>query len=353
MSSGFMPLFIVGFFFTAGPRWLGLPEVSAHTLRWPVLLMLIGSAWSLVGFHVHAIWAGLGVALVSLGWSRIVGRQWTLLRASPSVDKLHATLLVVAGGVGVCAVWTAALALVSGHLVLLRLAVHVVLWMWLAPTFVVVSHRMLPFFTASALPLLDAWRPNWLLWVMFAAVIASGCGTLAEVLWPGLPERLRWFQLAIEGPAAALLLALAVRWGVVQSLKIRLLAMLHVGFVWLGAAMALAALSHGWQALGGPGLGLAPLHALTMGYLGTTLVAMITRVASGHSGRPLAVDNVAWRLFGVLQLAVVARIASELWPSAYWGLLLTSVIAWSVATTAWAWRYGGWLGRPRVDGRPG
>jgi uncharacterized protein involved in response to NO len=65
------------------------------------------------------------------------------------------------------------------------------------------------------------------------------------------------------------------------------------------------------------------------------------------------VDNVAWRLFGVLQLAVVARIASELWPSAYWGLLLTSVIAWSVATTAWAWRYGGWLGRPRVDGRPG
>ena len=27
--------------------------------------------------------------------------------------------------------------------------------------------------------------------------------------------------------------------------------------------------------------------------------------------------------------------------------------AWAIATTGWAWRYGGWLGRPRADGRPG
>ena len=54
--------------------------------------------------------------------------------------------------------------------------------------------------------------------------------------------------------------------------------------VWLGVALLLEGWSVGLQALGQAGLGLAPLHA-PVGYLGCTLVAMATRVASGHSGR--------------------------------------------------------------------
>ena len=115
----------------------------------------------------------------------------------------------------------------------------------------------------------------------------------------------------------------------------------------------LAALSHAAQALGGAGLGLAPLHALTMGYLGATLIAMSTRVAAGHSGRPLAADNVAWALYWCLQAGAVLRVGAALWPAADAPLLLASVAAWAAAATAWAWRYGGWLGRPRADGRPG
>jgi uncharacterized protein involved in response to NO len=29
------------------------------------------------------------------------------------------------------------------------------------------------------------------------------------------------------------------------------------------------------------------------------------------------------------------------------------VLAWAAATAGWAIRYGGWFGRPRVDGRAG
>jgi uncharacterized protein involved in response to NO len=100
-------------------------------------------------------------------------------------------------------------------------------------------------------------------------------------------------------------------------------------------------------------LGLAPLHALTMGYLGATLVAMITRVASGHSGRPLAADDLAWALYWTLQAAVVLRVASALWAAASTPLQLAAAAAWSAAALGWALRYGGWLGRPRIDGRPG
>ena len=51
-------------------------------------------------------------------------------------------------------------------------------------------------------------------------------------------------------------------------------------------------------------LGLGTLHAMTMGFLGSV---MVTRVSTGHSGRPLVADNVAWSAFLALQLAVVLR----------------------------------------------
>ena len=56
LALGFMPLFITGFAFTAGPRWLGLPEVSTHRLLRPVLAMVTG--WGLaIPPDDGAVWA--------------------------------------------------------------------------------------------------------------------------------------------------------------------------------------------------------------------------------------------------------------------------------------------------------
>jgi len=49
----------------------------------------------------------------------------------------------------------------------------------------------------------------------------------------------------------------------------------------------------------------------------------------------------------------VLRVAAALWPTLATALTLASIAAWSMAAVGWAWRYGGWLGRPRADGRPG
>ena len=147
-----------------------------------------------------------------------------------------------------------------------------------------------------------------------------------------------------------------MRWGLVQSLKIRMLAMLHAGFVWLGVAFTLSAVSHGLMALSGDqqSLGLAPTHALTMGYLGATLFAMATRVSSGHSGRSLAADNTAWALYWVLQTAVRAASGRRAVAGGRHGRSrVLAVLAWATAAVGWALRYGNWFVRPRVDGRPG
>lgn len=355
MSMGFIPLFIVGFLFTAGPRWLALSDVAARTLLVPVLLMLAGWALALAGFHAGALLAGAGVALVAAGWTVLCLKFIGLLRSSRAPDRVHATLVGAACTLGALALWAASLALVLDHVTLLRAATQVALWGFAATVFAVVSHRMIPFFSASALPLLDAWRPMWLLWLMVGLLWFEAPLAVAELVWGTLPAALRWAQAAVEAPAALLLLWLALRWGLVQSLKIRLLAMLHAGFAWLGISFALAALSHALMAAtnGEQSLGLAPLHAMTMGYLGATMFAMTTRVASGHSGRPLAADNVAWGLYWVLQTAVLLRVSGALWPAATTPLTVLAVLSWATATVGWALRYGNWFGRPRVDGRPG
>ena len=86
---------------------------------------------------------------------------------------------------------------------------------------------------------------------MVGVLWSQGGFAMAELLaWP-LPAPVRWAQVAFEAPAAVLMLWLAWRWGLMQSLRIRLLAMLHAGFLWLGLSLALAAVSHAMLALSG------------------------------------------------------------------------------------------------------
>jgi len=355
MSLGFMPFFFIGFLFTAGPKWLALPEVPARKLLPSVLMMLSGWVIALIGFHTGVIASTIGLILVALGWSLVCLKFVVMVKQSRASDRVHATLIALACCMGVIAMWVAAFALWIEHEPLLRSAAHAALWCFVATVFTVVSHRMLPFFSAASIPLLDAWRPMWLLGLMVSVLWLQAPFAVAELWYWPLPSAVRWMQVAIELPFAALLLWLALRWGLLQSLKIRLLAMLHGGFVWLGIAFMLAATSHALMAFtaGDISLGLAPLHALTMGYLGSTLLAMVTRVSSGHGGRPLTADNFIWTLYGVLQTAIFLRVIAALWPSAATPFTLLSVLAWTAVAGSWALRYGGWFGRPRPDGRAG
>lgn len=355
MGMGFMPLFFAGFLFTAGPKWLGLKEVTASSLLPALCMMLIGWLIVMFGFHFNATLAGAGMALVSIGWTVLVLKFFALLRRSRVADRVHASLAAAACGVGVVTLWMSALSLAIESDLLLRTATQVSLWGFVATVFLAVSHRMIPFFGASAAPALDAWRPLWLLTLMTCMIWLEGALSVMDVWQWQLPTSLKWCRVAFELVSSVLLIWLAVRWGLVQSLKIRLLAMLHGGFAWLGIAFALNAASHALMALTQDelSLGLAPLHAMTMGYLGSTMFAMTTRVSSGHGGRPVAADDIAWRLYWILQTAIVLRVIAAIWPYVSTEFTLLAIGAWSTAMAGWAIRYGNWFGRPRPDGRPG
>jgi uncharacterized protein involved in response to NO len=355
MTYGFLPLFFAGFLFTAGPRWLARAPVEAATLRVALAASVAGGALFIVGVHTALALAAGGVALAAAGFANLTLRFAALVGASRVAERQHAVLILAGCAIGALLLAGAAVALAWQRFDLVGAAVHAGLWGCIGLVFIAVSHRMLPFFSADVLPWLERWRPGWLLWTPAAAMLAEAVLAAVDVLGAPLPAALRFAQALGEAGMAGLLLWLALRWGLLRSLKFRLLAMLHIGFAWLGAAFVLGAVSHAMMAASADArsLGLAPLHALAGGFFGSTLLAMVTRVSAGHSGRAIAADGVVWPLFWLLQGAVVARLGAALWTDDAPLLLALAALAWAVATGAWALRCVRWYGQPRSDGRPG
>lgn len=342
MVCGFVPLYFAGFLFTAGPRWLQMPEVRARDVR-PACLTLASGWWVvLLGSTVDSRIVLLGQGLSLIGWCVLMHRFVMLTWHSRAEDRLHAKLVVASGLVGALAMGTSALGLHLGRWDVWHGATLLALWGWVAPVFVIVLHRMIPFFTAAALPRLDAWRPNWLLWTLLAGIWLQGAVHLIGATALTRSELL-WLRAALALPWGLMVLGLAVRWGLVQSLSIRLLAMLHLGFVWMGLAFLLELHPEP----------LLAVHALSIGCLGSLVLAMVTRVSCGHGGRTLVADDFVWTAFLGLQGVALLRLAALLWPTQAAWLVPTTAVGWLVVMGAWALRLLRWYLRPRLDGRPG
>ncbi len=353
MTFGFFPLFFCGFLFTAGPKWLKVKPPATRTLLPPLLLMAGGWLLWLVAAHVQALAPVAALLLAWCGLATATWRFWQLIRRSREPDRVHATAVGLALLAGCASLAGLALALVLDAPDVARGCVLTGLWGFVMVVYASAAHRMIPFFTSSALPMAERWNSSWVLWLLLAVAVFE---TLAVWLEPLATPGVFWPVLRglCELAAAGVLVWLALAWGLAQSMKVRLLAMLHLGFVWLGLGLGLSSLSHLAAALtGAPVLPLGALHAVTMGCFGSLMLAMVTRVSCGHSGRALVADNAVWTLFWLLQVAVVLRVAgaAALWPGRH--LLAAAALLWAAVMLIWGCRYGSWYGRPRADGRPG
>jgi uncharacterized protein involved in response to NO len=227
-----------------------------------------------------------------------------------------------------------------------RLARETGLWLFLLPVVFLVAHRMIPFFSQSALMNYLMVRPAWGPPVMVICVVAHAAFELA-----GLPQ---WRFLA-DAPLAAAALHHSWVWQFRRSFHARLLAMLHIAFLWLGIGMTLyAAQSLVLLVSGTDWLGRAPLHALGIGFFTGMVVAMASRVTLGHSGRALEADDLTWRVLAGVNITAVLRIAGEFTPGAAGGILNGLAAAtWLLGFLLWARLYAPMYVHRRVDGKSG
>jgi uncharacterized protein involved in response to NO len=350
---GFLPLFFAGFLFTIGPRWLGVPitdEVApAMTRAIAPALLLYAAAWLawwpvLALFH-HRAGPALLLALAALAWSTLSLRLCRMpargrrpsphLRAAAAICVLGALLL-----------WAAAAALAAAAWTLAHTLALVGLWGFVGAVFAVASHRMLPLDSMIDHPTLEQRHPLWLLALLLGVLALQALAVAAQSLWWPLP---RWLDagFALASAAAAAPLALiAWRWRRRQQLGRQLVAMLHIGFVWLVITLLLRAAEHGLAAAGlNWPLGPLAVHAAGLGWMGSTLFSMASRVAGAFSGQALAADRHAWTLFAAVQLAVLARLAASVWPASASIATALAALAWALACAGWLIVYGRWLGR--------
>jgi len=155
--------------------------------------------------------------------------------------------------------------------------------------------------------------------ITVTALIAGGLSLLRIILWQGWRVR--------EEP---------------------LLWILHLSLLWIPVALWL---------LAGSGLGLwrdtVWMHAVGIGAMGGLILGVISRVALGHTGRPLKLPAGMVTAFALIHLASLLRVGTGLMLIPWTAGVSLSALLWVVAYALFLIRYTRILASPRYDGKPG
>ena len=141
-----------------------------------------------------------------------------------------------------------------------------------------------------------------------------------------------------------------LRWKPWITLNVPLLWSLHGSIKYLSAGLILVGLSyifpelpsnHSW-------------HLLTIGGMGGIILAMISRVSLGHTGRTLTPPkSMSLAFLLILASALVRSIAPIIYPAETLWWIELSAWGWIAAFSIFVINYAPMLSTPRVDGRPG
>ena len=338
MVFGFVCAAVAGFLLTSVPNWTGTPPVAGAHLATLAALWLAGRLAMALAGQLPA----LLVAVIDLAFLPLLAAAITppLLAARRPRNYGFPVVLVALAGCNLAFHLEA-----SGRLGLgnagLRLAVGLI-----AVLVVVIGGRLVPLFTFAALqragdsavvrpfPLADK-----------LAVPAVLLVFVCDALLPRSPA---------SGSAAALAaLVLLLRmsgWQTRRTFGDPLVWSLHLGYAWLPLSFVLLAVSD----LSGAIPWTTALHALTTGVFGTMILAVMTRVSLGHTGRPFAAPPLATAAYLLVSAAALARSFGVLaWPEQSLALWTVAGGLWAAAFALFSVGYWGILTGPRVDGLPG
>jgi uncharacterized protein involved in response to NO len=342
---GLFPLFMFGFLMTTFPRWMNGPLVPPKRFLPVAGGVLGGYVLGNVGLLGLPAVLKLGLLVMLAAYLLGVGTLAGVLRAATDRNR-HGWSCLAAFGMGTLGLvlFLAWLLVPGASPDLAWLAVKLGTFGFLLPMYFTVCHRMLPFFSKNMVAGYDMWRPDWSLPVTWALLLAH-----VFLDWRGLAA---WLWLC-DLPLASVFAAHWLMWKPWRCLRPGLLGVLHVAFAWLPVAFVLFGVQDLVLTVSGKSvLGLAPLHAMAIGFFGSMLVAMVTRVTHGHSGRPLQMHPVPWLCFILLQAVAVVRICAELERDRYLWLVVAGA-GWLAAFLPWVLRSAWIYLTPRTDGKPG
>ncbi len=334
MIYGFATAIMAGFLLTAVPGWTGRPPLTGSALAALTTLWLAGR----LGIACSATLGVLAAAAIDLSFlaclcayvSRqvIVSRNWRNLPicAAPAV-LLAGNALVHAEILG----WGAGAALGNR----IGIAAFVLL-------IAMIGGRIIPTFTGNWLKARQDPGPAPVPFNRFdVAVLLLTLATLLS--WLTAPAQ------AVTAVLAALCaLAHGIRlgrWRGGRTLGEPLVWILHLAYAWLPLAFILLALAAVYPV---PVPESAALHALTAGAMTAMMLAMMTRAALGHTGRPLHAGAGTTAIYLLAAAAALCRIAAAVYAAGYFHLIVASSVFWIGAFLLYLILYGPMLLKPRI-----
>ncbi len=319
MLYGYAVAVLAGFFLTAVPKWTDRPIVSGAPLLglfglWLAGRLAVVSASPTLAMAVDV--AFLPLLALAIGWPIYSARR--------TRNYGFPVLLLVQAGANLA--W---------HLDWWHSRAEAVALDAVVLIMVIVGGRIIPMFTNNAVKQAN---PQRIIVAERATNPLMVSLLVADALAPWL-----------AGPLAlACGITLAVRmarWGGLRSLKTPIVWVLHAGYLWIAVGLTL----RGLDAIG-LHHGLDARHALTAGGIGVLTLGMMSRVALGHSGRPLVVPRAIVVTYLLANVAALLRMAvGVVGPH---GLQLAGWL-WTACFAVYFVLYLPILWSPRADGRPG
>jgi uncharacterized protein involved in response to NO len=331
MIFGYAFAVIVGFLFTAVRNWTGRPTPTGGALA------AIAGAWLAARLLVFTPWTELAaIADAGFALAAAAGIALPLLASRNRRNYFFIALLVLLGAVNLCFYLAKDDVLDVPVGVGLQIALDLIVFVM-----AVMGGRVIPMFTASAIPGAAPRRRPWLDRAALGVLLLPVGADALE-----LPEAL---MALLAGLAALLHGARFLLWRPWRTLGRPLVWILHAAYGWIVVSLALRALAE--LGLIMPSLA---THALTVGAIGGLTLGMMTRTALGHTGRPLEAGRGTLAAYALIQLAALVRVfVPMLAPERYLDALLVSGALWSLAFAVFVAVYWPVLTRPRIDGKPG
>ena len=381
LASGFRPFFLLAAAVAAGSivAWLGVLKGA----------LVLQSSFGVVDLHAHEMIFGFAGAVIA-GFLLTAVKNWTgRAPASPSV-LAGLVALFVAGRAAIAieaaggprglsfveALFFPALAVVIAlpivrtknrrnfgvvgvvaMLAVMDLAMHVAAWTQsprlslaartgalLVPCVLlaVVGGRVIPLFTRNVVSAggVAVRDPSILDALAIAGAVAAAVVSVGAPLSPAIAVVAPWVLIV----AGVVTLLRMWGWGTSATARAPILWILHVGHLALGVGFVARGVSFFAPSIISPS---SALHILSIGALAVLCLGMMSRVALGHTGRPLTITPVVVASYACLLVALVSRIAATWVPL----LLDVAAVAFALAFTIFFAGYAKILVRPRPDGK--
>ena len=336
MLFGFVAAIIVGFLLTAVQAWTGIASVKGASLAPLVILWLLGR----ICLFLPTVLPNWFIAIVDLSFLPISAAvlAYPIIKIKLWRNIIFVPLLLVMTYINATmhyAVASQQLASINAAGTSMTLLVTLLIC--------VMGGRVFPMFTANGTQTPRVPAINWL------ERLAIGSVFLAMLSSFDLLKLSSGIEANIFFIAALAHSVRAFRWRIWVTFKTPLVWSLHLGY-W---SIPLGLMMYGLAEVTDIVSRSQALHTLTVGAMSVTILAMISRISLGHTGRKIETDKVMSFAFMAIFGAFLVRVFGLYWFESYTQVIFAAVVLWVIAYGCFVIRYLPILSKPRIDGNPG